>query len=167
MTIEKTWTSPQGRTWYIHEVGSDLTRDAAKTFCKNITEGGHNDWRLPTISELRTLYQYCPNLEPGGECKVTDSCLSYHDCYSSYGPCVKPECKGGPSGPFVVDPMYLTFYHQTTWLTVWSSSIPTRPGDKENPVVPWEGRAYIAVFGGKIKVDIEETVRQALALCVR
>jgi uncharacterized protein (TIGR02145 family) len=47
--------------------------DEAVTYCEEL--GG----RLPTISELRTLIKNCPGAETGGECGVTDECLS-SDC---------------------------------------------------------------------------------------
>ena len=56
-------------------------------YCGDLKEGGHNDWRLPTIDELRTLIKNCPKTERGGSCKVSeknaclaDNCFS-QDCY--------------------------------------------------------------------------------------
>ncbi len=60
-----------------------LTRKSALRYCEDLDEAGFQDWRLPSISELRTLIQNCPYMEypkPAGLkdnewCGVTDSCL--------------------------------------------------------------------------------------------
>ena len=72
-----------------------LNWDDAVSYCKDLTELGHYDWRLPTINELRTLMRNCLNTEPGGLCNLTDECLEEEiseDCTSYHTECDNNHC---------------------------------------------------------------------------
>lgn len=58
-------------------------------YCRNLNEGGHSDWRLPDIDELRTLIKNCPKTETGGECRVSEKNGCLHEkCWKNpYGSC--------------------------------------------------------------------------------
>ncbi|MBO4441743.1 hypothetical protein J5834_06455 [bacterium] len=45
----------------------------AERYCKDLVEDGHDDWRLPNISEFREIALNCPKLEPKGECPIKKS----------------------------------------------------------------------------------------------
>ena len=64
----------------------EMTWKEAVKYCDNLTEDGHSDWRLPTISELRHLIKECPKTMSGGTCRVSDKCLE--------GRCYNGECGG-------------------------------------------------------------------------
>ena len=49
-----------------------MTWNDARRYCSNLSEGGHSDWRLPNIDELRMLIKNCPKTETGGECRVSE-----------------------------------------------------------------------------------------------
>lgn len=68
-------TTVDGKTW-TDKTELDMALYDAKDYCDNLTECGHSDWHLPTISELRTLIQNCPATMTDGECGVTDTCSS-------------------------------------------------------------------------------------------
>ena len=55
----------------------------AENRCSELEEGGFKNWRMPTISELRTLVRNCQKTATGGLCKVTDECTA---SYSSANP---------------------------------------------------------------------------------
>ena len=61
-SLEWSGTYLQNKTW----------TDAVQ-YCRDLTDGGHNDWRLPTIDEWRATFQNCPATQPGGECQVSEA----------------------------------------------------------------------------------------------
>jgi len=51
-----TWTDPQTNLiWAGKDNGTDVNREQAIEFCRNLTLDSRRDWRLPTIDELQTL----------------------------------------------------------------------------------------------------------------
>jgi hypothetical protein len=80
VTSNLTWEVKQGVGVFDWQPAID--RCASLTFC------GQSDWRLPTITELRSLIRGCASTQTGGSCPVTDSCLtnSCNDgCFCSNG----------------------------------------------------------------------------------
>ncbi|MCI5149707.1 MAG: DUF1566 domain-containing protein [Candidatus Electrothrix sp. MAN1_4] len=45
----------KGREWQRCDDGIEYTWEAAKAYCENLVLGGHSDWYLPTIDELKSL----------------------------------------------------------------------------------------------------------------
>ena len=54
---------------------SEMNFDAAESYCEDLEQGGHDDWRLPSIDELRTLVDGCSDTMPNGACAVGSECL--------------------------------------------------------------------------------------------
>jgi hypothetical protein len=60
-----------GLMWAAHDNGGAATWKEAKKYCENYAGGGYKDWRMPTVEELRTLYdKHEPGYRP--ECAVYD-----------------------------------------------------------------------------------------------
>lgn len=79
----KPWKdSETGLTWS-SIAPTNMFWQSAVDYCEELSLGGYSDWHLPTISELRSLFlQDCEGSRSGESCGVTDSCLSYSECWS-------------------------------------------------------------------------------------
>ncbi len=102
--------------------GTMLWAEANNTHCTGLVLGG-NGWRLPNISELRTLIRHCADTETDGMCAVKDECsacgvtandicLTYNSCYDELL-CSPTSC---PTG------CYLPTELNGTCSSYWSSS---------------------------------------------
>jgi len=81
------WTDPSsGLTWQVTPTAGYRQWDNAKAYCDNLSFGGYSDWRLPTITELRSLIRGCDDTMTDGSCGVTDDCLA--------SSCLNDSCKG-------------------------------------------------------------------------
>ena len=88
---------------------NEMNWSSAKQYCEDLSEGGFNDWRLPTISELKTTIQNCQS--GGSLCRVSDSCLP-SDCWSKSCYCDERSNNGG----------YYSKLGDTDGIYLWSSS---------------------------------------------
>lgn len=66
----------------------ELDFTSALSYCNGLSLGGKYGWRLPTISEARTLVAGCPATASGGSCGLTTSCASSNGCWD------KTKCAG-------------------------------------------------------------------------
>ena len=83
---EDVWTDTEsGLMWQVWPKLFKL--ESAIEYCNTVDYYGHSDWRLPTISELRTLVRGCPGTYIDGGCGITDSCVDTSYCWSD-------ECHG-------------------------------------------------------------------------
>ena len=108
-------------TWSDRSSGK-MTWSSAKQYCENLSEGGYSDWRLPTISELRTTIKNCSGSQSGGSCRVSDSCLSNDDCWSKSCYCDGRSNNGGyysklgdPDGVWLWSSSTLSDYPDVAW----------------------------------------------------
>lgn len=102
----------------------------ALDYCRKLEWGGQKGWRLPTITELRTLLRRCPTTISEGECRVHDpKCLSPETCFSL-------ECRGCPTLSSEKNPNPCYLPDSMNWpglgcRRIWSASL--LPSGAEKP----------------------------------
>ncbi len=141
---ENVWTDSSTNLMWQNTFSDYFTSDEAANYCEELEWAGYDDWRLPTIYELRTLIRGCDATEEKGSCAILNDCLettcwseSCEGCVYDIGPangCYWPEGMHG----------YCDWY--------WSSS-PASPLEGD-PDGFWGVNFYQAVIGyGYIEYD--------------
>ena len=64
----------------------------AEEYCKSLNLNGKKEWRLPSISEWRSIIVGCKMKLNEGSCAVSDVCAERNLCWSMHCSC--PELKG-------------------------------------------------------------------------
>lgn len=101
----------------------------AVDYCNNLTECGYSDWRMPTIDELRTLIQNCPQTESGGKCRISEkNGKLYTNAWYPQGYCY---CDWK-------DDSYYSKLGDSNQIVLWSSSERSDVSDS----------AWLVLFGG-------------------
>ena len=154
-----------GLEWQETPAVEDMTWASAITHCEELDLNG-GGWRLPNISELRSLVRYNASLETGGACGVVDACASCgvvpEDICLEYScKCSDPECKYTRC----VADKDLRSFNYCFWPQAlgeacdgyfWSSS----------PDTSYTDRAWIADFNVSALTDNYKTTSQKVR-CVR
>jgi hypothetical protein len=103
--VQTVWTdTTTGHMWQnggtVGAANLQATQGGAGTYCSGLTWAGYTGWRLPTISELRTLIQGCAATVTGGSCTVTDTCLNESCDNSPCGGCSSMGNTATPVGAY-------------------------------------------------------------------
>lgn len=67
--------------WY-EKAQKSVYWEEAKIYCENLKEDNFFNWRLPTISELKTIVRNCPSIQNKEICKISENCL-HSNCLTS------------------------------------------------------------------------------------
>lgn len=86
--------SASGLSWEQPTKAEGVTYPDAEAHCDALVVQGLSDWRLPKVTELRTLLRGCPGTVSSGSCEVHDSCAAHSCRGDSCSACVSGE---GPS----------------------------------------------------------------------
>jgi len=75
------WQDPQREAYNYTDQG--MRAFEADQYCEELILGGFEDWRVPTISEIRSITAGFPGTETGGACPVIDGNITYAEAQFS------------------------------------------------------------------------------------
>lgn len=137
----------------------------ARNRCEASQTGGFEDWRLPTIDELRTLILGCPATTAGGPCPVTHAGGRCEDRENSA--CWTEDCRGCATnqGPVTspTDPNRRCYQDATF---DWQCSLPYWSDTQVQAKDPQDRRSWYVTFYDA-GIDVPPTMNQVGYWAVR
>lgn len=103
-----------GYMWYIEN--RELPWEKTLIHCYELSAGGYTDWRLPTISVLKTLIKGCVSATA---CNVSDNCLN-NECFNEDCSCNPPNVDNPDAVTNFLPPELKKHLPDTYY---WSSSV--------------------------------------------
>jgi len=82
-----------GLMWQLVPDDNAMTWNDAVAHCEALTLADRDDWRLPTLDEMRSIVRGCAHTVTGGDCPTDDECLTW-DCWDSI--CTDCDLNAGP-----------------------------------------------------------------------
>jgi len=156
-STEEVWNDPEtGLDWEMNATEDELGYAEAQGYCDGLAKGGFDDWRLPTIEELRTIADDALATADGGDCPVTDD---YSFSTTETPPEPPPGCYAAmPSLGIGVGGCYWRAPFVGTCSNTWSQSTNSGNGRK------WR----LDFFSGRIVSDVtDDWSRLSRTRCVR
>ena len=106
-----------GIIWQSYHYFDTYTLQEANVYCENLYLACRKNWRVPTISELRSIIVGCPATETGGQCGVTDECTG-SSCMNDYCESCGRLQGNGSGGEY-----WLNLFGISEGTVAWSSSL--------------------------------------------
>lgn len=149
--LRETWTDPAtSLMWQEPQFVTQRDWFNATEACAALELAGFDDWRLPTLDELRSVARDCAATMTGGSCGVTDACLEVS--------CSSTACEGCEEyGSLEPDGCYRPASFTGDCMTTWTSSLP--------PDMPED--AWTVGFGGCHVRHFPKTQSNLNTRCVR
>lgn len=111
----------QGLLWQLVPPTGPRIQQQAAEYCRALQLGGLGAWRLPTVSELRTLVHGCQGRQWGGSCQVADPQCLTKSCWTAKT-CGHCKLKAGPDKGCYWEPEKWSGSCTETWF-YWTSSV--------------------------------------------
>ncbi|MCZ7583838.1 MAG: DUF1566 domain-containing protein [Deltaproteobacteria bacterium] len=138
-----------GLMWQVPANAETLSWSDATAYCASLEWRGYTDWRLPSVSELRTVIVGCDATEPDGSCGVRDDCPDLDCTDDACGGCEGDEC-------YLATPLDESCSMENS--EYWSSSV---VGDQPDSV--W----FVDFYFAAIDAELSGGDTRFFALCVR